>query len=150
MSSRKSKPSAVPFRLSKIQTLQFALLPDAFNQEKNVEISQSINYSVDTETQQVGVQPHYLFFQSNPFIIIEVRCIFSIPTPFWKKWMNEKEGLFVLPKNVATHMAVLSVGTTRGVLHAKTEGTLFNMFVLPTWNLADIIKDNWVVNIHGE
>lgn len=151
MPSPKTKsPSAVPFRLSKIQTLQFALLHDAFNPERNVEISQRLNFSIDKENQQVAVEPHYQFFQIHPFIIVEVRCIFNIPDSYWKKWMNERESLFILPKNVATHMAVLSVGTTRGVLHAKTEGTIFNMFVLPTWNLAEIIKEDWVVNFHDE
>ncbi len=148
MTNPKTKDApSVPFRLRKIQTLQFAILPKAFNSDKVVDISQKLNFSIDTDTQQVAVAPHYEFLQDNPFLLIEVQCIFSIPGNIWKKWMNVQEGVFTLPKNVATHMAVLSVGTTRGVLHAKTEGTLFNMYVLPTWNLAEIIKDDWVVQV---
>jgi len=145
--AKTSAAQVVPFRLAKIQTMQFAIIESSFSSDMDVEISQQFNFSIDTDTQQVAVAPHYTFFQKNPFVIIEVQCIFSIPGPFWKKWMNVQEGVFTLPKNVATHMAVLSVGTTRGVLHAKTEGTLFNMYVLPTWNLAEIIKDDWVVQV---
>jgi hypothetical protein len=36
---------------------------------------------------------------------------------------------------------MLTIGTTRGVLHAKTEHTLFNQYLLPTINVNDIVKE---------
>lgn len=54
--------------------------------------------------------------------------------------LDVERGVFTLPRNIATHMAVFSVGTTREVIHAKTEGNYFNMFVLPTWNLSEVIS----------
>ena len=35
----------------------------------------------------------------------------------------------------------MTIGTTRGILHAKTEGTCFNKYVLPTINVTEIIKE---------
>lgn len=45
-----------------------------------------------------------------------------------------------VPKGFLCHLAMLTVGTSRGILHAKTEGTCFNKYVLPVINVTEIIK----------
>ena len=40
------------------------------------------------------------------------------------------------------HLSVITVGTARGVLHAKTENTPFNKFVLPTINVTELVKED--------
>ena len=140
----------VPFRLSKIQTLEFAIIERSFSDVEEVQVTQAFNFSVDPETQQVGIASRYEFSQKSPFMIIEVRCVFNIEPEGWKSWMNIQEEVLVIPRNVATHMAVLTVGTTRGVLHAKTEGSHFNIFVLPTWNLSKVIQGNLEIRLEGE
>lgn len=140
------KSTIVPFRLTKIQTLEFAIVEKSFSDREDVQVSQAFNFSFDSDTHQVGIAPRYEFFQTSPFMIVEVLCIFTIDSQSWNSWMNTNKEILVIPKNIATHMAVLSVGTARGVLHAKTEGSYFNIFVLPTWNLSSIIKENLEIN----
>ncbi len=48
----------------------------------------------------------------------------------------------IVPKGLLCHLAMLTVGTSRGILHAKTEGTCFNKYVLPTINVTEIIKED--------
>jgi len=38
--------------------------------------------------------------------------------------------------------AMLTAGALRRILHAKTEGTSFNKYVLPTINVTGIIKED--------
>lgn len=151
MAKTASKTSnLVPFALTKIQTLEFAIIEKSYSQTSEAQISQTINFSVDPSNRQVGVEPRFEYIQHSPFLIIEVRCVFTISNDAWSKWMDKSKGVFILPRNIATHMAVLTVGTTRGVLHAKTEGNYFNMFVLPTWNLSNVIDKDCVIAIEQE
>jgi len=46
-----------------------------------------------------------------------------------------------LEKELMSHLAVITVGTCRGILHSKTEGIKFNQFYLPTINVDDLISD---------
>ena len=50
-------------------------------------------------------------------------------------------------KNLVTHFSVIAIGTTRGVLHAKTDGSKFNDFVLPTIDITQIITEDIKLNI---
>ena len=46
------------------------------------------------------------------------------------------------PKGFMAHLAVITVGTTRGVLHAKTENSKFNKYFLPTINVNELVKND--------
>ena len=37
------------------------------------------------------------------------------------------------------------MGTLRGVLHAKVENTPYNMFILPTINVTELVKEDIVI-----
>ncbi|MPN63841.1 hypothetical protein SDC9_211608 [bioreactor metagenome] len=50
--------------------------------------------------------------------------------------------VLLVPKNFMQHLAVITIGTARGILHAKTENTPFNQYVLPTINVSEMIKDD--------
>ena len=87
--------------------------------------------------------PHLYFdSDSKPFLIIEASCHFSISDSAWADMLNSETNSLVVPKGFLCHMAMLTVGTSRGILHAKTEGTCFNKYVLPTINVTDIIKED--------
>ena len=45
---------------------------------------------------------------------------------------------------------MITVGTLRGVLHAKTENTEFNEFFLPTINVTDLIKEDIRFNLDDQ
>ena len=53
-----------------------------------------------------------------------------------------KPDIYKLPSGFVCHLAMLAIGTARGVLHAKTENTLFNKYLIPTINVAELIKDD--------
>jgi hypothetical protein len=55
---------------------------------------------------------------------------------------NADEKEIILPCGFAQHLLVLTIGTVRGILHAKTEGTAYNQYVLPTINVAEMLKED--------
>ena len=58
--------------------------------------------------------------------------------------LDSEHQKLTVQKGFLQHMAVLTVGTTRGILHAKTENTPFNRYHLPTINLKDMINQDSV------
>ena len=62
---------------------------------------------------------------------------FCIEPNDWDTFINEVA--IIVPKSVITHFCVLTVGTVRGILHSKTEGTNYNGFVVPTINVTELV-----------
>ena len=65
---------------------------------------------------------------------------FKIEDKSWGGFIKKKEIIF--PKAFVAHMAMITVGTSRGILHSKTEGTPYNELILPTLNVADMIPED--------
>lgn len=78
----------------------------------------------------------------QPFLIIEVACEFDLEEKTWESL--RKENKIVFPRKFVEHLVVISLGTVRGVLHAKTEQTAFNSFFLPLTNVSKIITDDFL------
>jgi hypothetical protein len=71
------------------------------------------------------------------FLILKTRCEFEIEGEAWNSFISENT--ITVPEGFASHLAVITVGTARGVLHEKTNDTSFNHFVIPTINLTALI-----------
>lgn len=131
----------VVFRLVGISTEQFATFDEAFNSETEVELGFNLRFVCDHHNRYVGVLPKVAFLQNRiPFLIAEAACHFEIDAAFWDVHTNNTDAHTVIPKQIITHMAVLAVGTLRGILHSKTEKTPYNRFFLPTINLTTLIE----------
>ena len=42
--------------------------------------------------------------------------------------------------NFIRHLSAISIGTARGILHAKTENTAYNKYFLPTININELVS----------
>ena len=135
----------IGFSLSQITTEQFAILEDNLVEPSEINININFRFAADDEKKLVGVFSTFTF-ESNKkqFIIIEAGCHFSITPDSWENMMNTETNELTVPKGFMQHMAVITVGTTRGILHAKTENTCFSKYHLPTINVASIIKEDSV------
>ena len=136
----------IGFNLTKINTQQFAIIEDAYNSDSDefgIEIK--LGFGIDSENTAIMSSVNVQFEQNkNPFLIIEASCEFDIIDEFWKGFdINDS---ITIPKGFMAHLAMITVGTTRGVLHSKTKDTKFNEFILPTINVAEMIKEDGVFN----
>src|ERR1035437_9405709 len=118
----------IRFILAKIVTDQFAIIESTFNSSEPINLKNGLQFKADKENKLIGIKATFQFEQqSKPFLLIEASCFFKIEPNDWTTFVQEEE--IVVPKHVITHFAVLTIGTTRGILHAKTEGTNFNGFL---------------------
>ncbi len=140
------KTKTVPFRLVNITTEQFAEFKENLiegSSQFDIDLKTKIN--VSNEQKVVGIFTKYLFTQEGELILtLECACHFELVEEFWSS--NISENILTLNKELLTHLLVLTVGTSRGVLHAKKPKWLNNLF-LPTWNVSSIIEEDLQIDI---
>jgi hypothetical protein len=133
----------VSFALAKITTEQFAIIESNFTEKGNIQLQANIRFGADDQKKLAAVFTNFTFqCEQKPFLIIEVGCHFAIKPESWTGLLNADTNILTVPKDIMQHLAVLTVGTARGVLHAKTENTPYNQFFLPTINVAEMINQD--------
>ncbi len=136
-----AKKNHIPFGLIHIHTVEFAIFKEMY-----IETGSKIDYSIGAEfgvksleDHKIICSPEVTFIQGDkPFIKIKIACHFSVEPEAWNQYINHENNSIVFPKGFTDHLLMLSVGTLRGVLHAKTENTIFNRFLLPTVNVVQL------------
>ncbi len=147
MKEDKKTPS-ISFALRNITTEQFALIEDAEVNDSKVKVESNLRFGANKNEKLISTFANFSFnTNDNPFIIIEVGCHFIIKDDSWRDLLDEDSLLLKCPKGFIRHLVVLTVGTVRGVLHAKTEDTNYNKFFLPTINVTEMIKEDVVFNL---
>lgn len=131
----------IGFSLLKIITDQFAVLPEYFKDSKQqINLAFGIDFSTIPEERIIAVKFSVKFTESkSPFLILSNSCFFQIEEKSWEEICNKEKATINITKGFALHLGVFIVGTTRGILHTKTEGTEFNDFTLPPVNLNKLI-----------
>lgn len=136
------------FKLANIDTNEFATIDENFKDSEPSNLTLSINYGANPEQRGFGIKFKIQFEQKKkPFLIIAATCGFKIEKKAWTKLLNKDTNKLILPEDFASHLAVLTVGTIRGILHEKTKGTPYNKFILPPINLTDLIKQDVEIDL---
>jgi len=133
----------VGFRLHKITTEQFALMPeqhDASSQEIGLSVSLKFGMSDDERLIAVFVKVQFEN-NGNTFLLAEIGHHYLIEPKAWEKLKTDDQKLTV-PKMLASHLVVLAIGTLRGFIHAKTESISLNHLILPTVNVSEIVNSD--------
>jgi hypothetical protein len=131
----------IRFSLIKISTDQFVIIPGSFKSGEAVNFKTGLKFGADKASKLISVKASFQFEQQTiPFLIVEASCFFKIEPKDWNEFVQEGE--IVVPKSIITHFSMLTVGTVRGILHSKTEGTNFNGFVIPTINITELVTND--------
>lgn len=137
----------IGFKLAQIDTDQFALLEEDFISKKEVTLNVGVKFSVNPSDKGVGV--HFLIkFQQGEtvFIILETACYFAIETENWGSFSTENNKI-TFPQGFAMHLAVLTVGTARGILYEKIKESKVNQFMLPTIDVTNLVKEDVTLDL---
>jgi hypothetical protein len=138
------KQSVVEFAIARIGIEQFATIDESFREQSEVALNTNLRFAIDRANRVVVVFSQFQFEQEGiPFLKAEVSAHFVVAEESWKPFLRD-ETTTVVPKNFLAHLTMITVGTARGVLHSKTEGTRFNEFILPPINVADMVKEDAV------
>lgn len=143
-----SKRLPVPFRLFSVNTEEFATFQEVEQIEDKIDLKTGLSYAIDDEGHAVKCIVRLQYESSDKiFILLQVSCEFEIEPKAWSNWKKKKEAIFAIPKEFAKHLAVITIGTARGVFHSKTENTIFNKYLIPTINVANFVTEDIVIEI---
>lgn len=138
----------IGFSLKRITTEQFAIIESAFTDGKLVDLKAGLRFGINFENKIISIVfSTNLIQDKSPFLIIEVGCHFNIKLEAWNSFYNKNKTEMIVPRGFIGHLVMLTIGTTRGVLHSKTENTPFNNFLLPTLNVSEMVKKDVAFNV---
>lgn len=142
----KEKELALGFKLVRINTEEFAIIEEAFDKKQSSGLSTHVQFGYNIDKKAIAVICKFQFQQKNkPFLIIAAQCIFEMEAKAWENLADNELKKITIPVGFASHLAMITVGSIRGILHEKTQNTEFNRFILPPVDLTSIIKDDIVL-----
>jgi hypothetical protein len=131
----------ISFSLLEIKTDQFALFEENHIENGKIRLSTNLTFGFNPDESVFLISVKYIFeMRKKPFMTIQASCFFMIDKEALKDFKNINKTIF--PKGFVAHMAMITVGTSRGILHTKTEGTIFNKYILPTIDVAQLIPED--------
>ncbi|MBR2360648.1 MAG: hypothetical protein IKA75_09585 [Bacteroidaceae bacterium] len=133
------------FRMFRINVEQFAILAENVQFEKlDIATGLEIKYSLEGKSLAIVMTFNFVS-EEEKVMLLKLNCEFQIQEDDWNSQINDAKIIF--PKNFIEYLVVQTVGTARGVLHCKTEGTAFNHIILPPMNVSDMINGDMIVNL---
>ncbi|NJD23309.1 MAG: hypothetical protein FIA82_11670 [Melioribacter sp.] len=143
-----SEKKSVTFNLFKVSTEQFAIVGEPPIENEAVNVTTNFRFGIDPSERKVAVFSRFTFLNSNnsPFLTVEGACHFQIVEKDWSDLFDANNNTLKLPKGFAAHLFMICVGTTRGILHTKTESTPFNKFFIPLINVSELVVSDVVLN----
>ncbi len=139
---------SIRFAFYKITTDEFALTEEKYDPAENAEMNVGVGFNFIREEKVIIAQIKCMFYQQGRLlIVITVSCWFKIVPEDWDKIYQEENKTFDLSRAPALHLASLTLGTARGVLHAKTEKHILNAVLIPPVYLHEIIKEDVKVSV---
>lgn len=142
----------IPFRIKGIETVQFALIEDAYKEDCNINLLVSVPISASDEGHSIEVTLNTQFkCEQTPFIVLEIRIQFDIEDEAFQSLYvtKKKKTSLVIPVGLSRHLATIAVGTARGILHEKLSKTKLNDLVFPTVDLTTILEKDVVLEKKG-
>lgn len=133
----------IKFQIVGIRTEQFAIIQEAYKPNLGYMINHELSFGLDKPNQvvQVTKTAKFLHKESLPFLILSVSCLFKVDDESWAQLVDENSIPITLPRDFAIHLAMTTIGTLRGVLHAKTEYTPFATFIIPTVDASLLVPN---------
>lgn len=134
----------IPFRIFKIENDPIEIHADLVEELSDLEFGFQVSFNGDLKNRIVGCKTEYLFKQkSNTISALTVYCYFMIEEGFVKS--KTENGKLILSNEFLRYLATISVGTARGIQHAKTQGTILNALVIPPINLINMTIQDLVI-----
>ena len=127
----------IPFRIFKIANDPIELHADLWDKQKDVEFGAEFSFSGDLGKRLIACRSSYTFRQEDTVLSsLTAYCYFEMAPEYLDK--NHTDDKIVIGKDFLRYLATISVGTARGIQHAKTQGTVLNEFVIPPINLMEM------------
>lgn len=132
----------VRFRMFKINVCQFAILADGPSENVSIENKMGLDFSKENRNIRINVEFNFSD-GTKSLMLLKMNCEFNIHKDDWDSFT--KDDTTTIPKSLIDFLIVQTIGTARGVLHCKTEGSPFNYIVLPPMDVSHMVKDDIMI-----
>lgn len=127
------------YKIKQINTKQFAFFPDKYVNGEGVAVKAEFEFKVHSSLMSIVCVSKFSFSQREDLLLTsEVWNEFAISPEGFQQLQEQRK----VSVDFLQYLATISTGTSRGIIHAKTEGTVLNAIVLPPINLKEIIKND--------
>lgn len=139
----KTNELPIQFKIIGIKTDEFAILEESFDEE-NIKFHYALETKLSIpETRVIVCSIGFKFFQDNiPFLKVRASCFFEVKKESWENAIDKAKNNIFFAADFTDHLVILTLGALRGILHAKTEGTKFNCYFIPTTNITELRDDD--------
>lgn len=130
------------FRMTRVTIDQFAILAEKTTDFSQWKVDISFRYGYSPSGKYLDMKSKYVFYSpEEKWIILDLTCRFTFDSD------DEfvKDDAIVIPKEVLLNLGVHCIGTARGIVVCKTEGTALSAVILPPIDLNQIIKEDFKV-----
>jgi len=143
--------NSLGFAFVGLKTTQFSTNDKAYRSTGNLDLQTEMGFGIDVSRQLFIAEVKFNFLKKKdaPFMQIALQGQFEINKEGWQEITDSENHIFNFPKELITHLVVLTIGATRGALHAKTEGSVYNSYILPTVNVDEMINGDLLFNEEG-
>ena len=131
----------IGFNLIRVTTDQFATICEPPPKDEKINVATNFRFGINPDSRNIGVFMKFTFIkaENTPFLSVEGGCHFQIQESDWENLKNPEKNAVILPQGFVHHLMMLCVGTTRGILHAKTENSPYNIYYIPLINVTQLI-----------
>jgi len=137
--------NSLGFQFASIKVNQFAILSEDFKSAATLATESNIDFQLyDTDKMVECIFDFVFKVKKEIGLKLNVSCFFKIEDSRWLEFEIEQDMKYQIPKGLLQHWGVLTIGTTRGILHAKTEGSKYHNYIMETINLVDILGEDAV------
>lgn len=133
----------IPFKIKQIEINQFAMFPEVLDSSKDVQVNTRFIFDAKVDEHIIRCKAAFSYKQGeNLILVLVVYCYFDIDSPSLNSF--KKDTTYQIPVDFLRYMGTITVGTSRGIIFAKTESTPINHIVLPPINLIKAINEDYV------
>ena len=132
------------FAFTGLRTISFAVIDKAYKKTGETNLMTGLGFGLDSDDHVVTCNTRFSFEKKKdqPFLILEVQALFEIEKDDFLNKVKQDDNTYLVAKDLAVHFAVLTIGSARGILHTKTEGTPYNEFLLPTIDVNKMLEED--------
>lgn len=137
------------FAMVGLKTTSFATIEASHKKTGETNLMTSIGFGLDIDDHTITCNAKFSFEKkkNQPFLILEIQALFEIEKNDFLNKMKQEDNSYIITKGLAIHFVVLTVGSARGILHTKTEGTHFNNYLLPTIDVKSILSEDIILKV---
>ena len=130
----------IRFRMVKINVEQFAIIASG-KAIDSLTLNTTLGFKYSTEGRRVACTLDLKFSDSEELaMLLNLNCEFAINNEDWDNQIAAGESIDI-PVKLREFLATQTIGTARGILHCKTEGTPYSGVILPPINVVKMMEE---------